>query len=190
MSDDHSIPPKRARFACAARRWFRKMGRICYSSHLVDVLPWVFETPNVNDLCIAVFQTFHPLIGVGADKFVGVRRIFAQISPNLPKKFLCAFCPYIFSHKEDEGLFLVWPPKKVLIVFFCKRWAPFFEVKQCWAPFFLDFQGFYPDFQRFCPNFQGFCPNFQQIKTFGGALVPPAVPPPTPLHPLRTFLLE
>jgi len=27
-------------------------------------------------------------------------------------------------------------------MFFCKRWAPFFEVKQPWASFFPDFQGF------------------------------------------------
>jgi len=32
-----------------------------------------------------------------------------------------------------------------------------------------------------CPNSFRFCPNFQQIKNFGGALAPPALPPPTPL---------
>jgi len=50
-------------------------------------------------------------IGVGARKFLGVRRIFARISPNLPEKLLWAFCPQFFSHKEHEDLFLVWPPK-------------------------------------------------------------------------------
>jgi len=56
-----------------------------------------------------------------------------------------------------------------------------------------DLQGFCPDFQRFCPNVQGFCPDFQQIKTFGGALAPPAPQPPTPLtvvlHEIRSFRL-
>jgi len=31
------------------------------------------------------------IIGAGAGKFGGVRRIFARISPNLPKRFLCNF---------------------------------------------------------------------------------------------------
>jgi len=32
--------------------------------------------------------------------------------------------------------------KEGLHVFFCKRWAPFFEIKQRWALFFLDFRDF------------------------------------------------
>jgi len=35
--------------------------------------------------------------------------------------------------------------KKGLHVFFCKRWAPFYEIKQDWEPFC-------PDAQRFCPD--------------------------------------
>jgi len=46
-------------------------------------------------------------------------------------------------------------------VFFCKRWASFFEIKQPWAPFV-----------------QGFSPDIRQIKTFGDVL---ATPLPTPL---------
>ena len=64
-------------------------------------------------------------------------------------------------------------------MFFCKLWAPFFEVKQRWTPFLPVLGGFYPDFQTFCQNFPGICPHFQQIKTFVGALATPA--PPTPL---------
>jgi len=52
-------------------------------------------------------------------------------------------------------------------MFFCKRWAPFFEIKQSWHQFF--------------PEFQRFFPEFGQIKTFGGALAPLVPPPPTPL---------
>jgi len=46
--------------------------------------------------------------------------------------------------------------------------------------------------RHFCPDFQGFCPDFQQIKTFGGALSPPASTSPTPLTslaPCRSYLL-
>ena len=41
-------------------------------------------------------------------------------------------------------------------------------------------QRFCPDFRRIFPVFMGFCPDFDQIKTFGGAVAPPA-PPPTPV---------
>ena len=39
----------------------------------------------------------------------------------------------------------------------------------------------------FCPNFHRFCPDFYQIKGFGGAVAPPALPPPTPVR-QRIFL--
>jgi len=42
-----------------------------------------------------------------------VRWNFALISANFLEKFLRAFCPQIFSHKEREDLFLVCPPKQV-----------------------------------------------------------------------------
>jgi len=101
----------------------------------------------------------------------GVRRIFVLISPNLPEKFLSAFYPQLFSHKEHEDLFVMSSPKKVLIVFFSKRRAQT-TLGAIFARIFkdLDFQWFYSDFQRFCPNFQGFCSSFRQFKTFGGAL--------------------
>jgi len=56
-----------------------------------------------------------------------------------------------------------------LHVFFCKRWAPLFQIKQGW-PAFLP--GFLPDFQRFCPDFQGFCPDFYTSKLLGVRLHP------------------
>jgi len=46
-------------------------------------------------------------IGVGASKYLGVGRIFARISPNLPEEFLCNFFLQIFSHKDHEDIFLV-----------------------------------------------------------------------------------
>jgi len=45
-------------------------------------------------------------------------------------------------------------------VFFCKRWAPFFKVKQRWAPFL-------PGLSVIFIGFLEILPRFQQIKTFG-----------------------
>jgi len=50
-------------------------------------------------------------VGVGAGKFLRVRRIFAQISPNLPERSLCNFRLQIFSHNDHEDLFLMGYPK-------------------------------------------------------------------------------
>ena len=64
--------------------------------------PWV----NITAMLAHLFVR-HYLQGVGTGKFLGLRRIFARISPNLPEKFLCDFCLQSFSHKDQEDLFLV-----------------------------------------------------------------------------------
>ena len=56
-------------------------------------------------------------------------------------------------------------------------WAPFFQIKACWAPFLLVYSGLRKSFQRFCPDLAGFSPN----QAFGGELAPHAPPPPTPV---------
>jgi len=125
------------------------------------------------------------ITGVGASKFLGVQRIFAQIFPNLPKKFLCNFFRPFFS---------VTFQKMVFTCFFANVGGEFFEVKQRWAALLPKFSGIFsrnlgilfgfsgilPKFSRICPNFRRFCPNFQQINFFGGALAPPAPPLPKP----------
>jgi len=84
-----------------------------------------------------------------------VPRIFDRIFPNLPEKMFVQLLPAIVLQQRSWRPFLVWPPKKGRRVFFCKPWAPFFEIRQRWVPFL--------------PGFSGILPNFQQIKTFGGA---------------------
>jgi len=51
-----------------------------------------------------------------------------------------------------------------------------------------DFQGICGGFQKFCQDFTGFCLDFHQIKTFGGALAPPAPLPPAPVNTGIIFL--
>jgi len=95
-------------------------------------------------------------------KIFGVRRIFFRISPNLPEKFFVQFCQQIFSHKDHEGLFLVWSPKKGLHVFFHKLWVWFLEVKQRWAPFI--------------PGFSGILLRFSANQHFWGCACTPCTP--------------
>ena len=68
-----------------------------------------------------------------------------------------------------------WPPKKSSSCHFGRH---FFQIKACWAPFLLIFSGSSWKFSEILP---GFYPDFYQIRTFGGALVPPAPPLPTPV---------
>ena len=52
-------------------------------------------------------------IGVGADKFLAVRKILARNSPNFPEKFSGNFwCEYFLPHRSCLG----WPPRKGLHV--------------------------------------------------------------------------
>jgi len=108
-------------------------------------------------------------IGVGAGKFLGVRRISARISPNFPEKCWAIFVR-ILSRVD-----CFWDDlQKKLLMSFCTRWAPFFS-NQEFQGFCEDFEGFHrfcPDFRRFFPDFQGFFPDFHQIKIFWGVLAP------------------
>ena len=89
-------------------------------------------------------------IGIGAGKFLGVRRIFARILPNLPEKK-----PWKATSKQ-----------KLFMLF----WAPFLLI---FSGACSDFQGFCEGFQRFCSYFHGFCPRiFTNSKLLGCALAP------------------
>jgi len=102
-------------------------------------------------------------IGVGARKFRGCEGFMPKFS-KLARKVLGDFSCKLFPSKMIK-IFFGMTSKKGVDVFFCKHWAPFYEVKQDWAPFF-------PDFQSFFPDFQGFCPDFHKIKTFRVRLHP------------------
>ena len=44
------------------------------------------------------------IIGLGAGTFLGLRRIFARISPNFPEKGFVQLFPTNFLHKDHYGL--------------------------------------------------------------------------------------
>jgi len=110
----------------------------------------------------------------------GVAKDFCPNFPKLAQKVVVHLLPTDFLQHRSRRLFIVWLPKKeVFNLFFCKRRAPCFEVKQCWAPVLprcsgicIDIQGYCPDFQRFCPNVQGFCPNLTNPNFCGCACIP------------------
>jgi len=92
-------------------------------------------------------------IGVGASNFLGIQKFISQNFIQLAQKVVVQLLPTVFGVTSKNGLNL----------FFCKRWAPFFEVKQRWAPFCPDFQGFCLDIWGFYVDFQGFYPNFPRM---------------------------
>jgi len=84
-------------------------------------------------------------IGVEASKILGMRRIFARISPNLPKKLLCDFCLQIFSHKDHElKTFFGVTFEKGFLWFSANVGRHCLEVKQHWAPSLLRFSVILP----------------------------------------------
>jgi len=74
-------------------------------------------------------------IGVGEGKFLGVRRVFVRILPNLKESSAC---------------------------YFGRRWAPFFVI---FLGVCSDFQGFCESFQRFSQDFHGFSVIFFNLKS-------------------------
>jgi len=107
------------------------------------------------------------IIGAGAGKFLGYEAFFSEFPQTCPKSFLCNF-----ANKFS--------PTKIMKVFF---WCDLQKkVFMCFSTNFgCDFLKSNNAGRHLYPDFQGFCSDFQQINTFGGALAPPAPPPPTPL---------
>jgi len=107
-------------------------------------------------------------IGVEEGKCFGVGKILAGILPNLPKKILGQF---LWEHFLKQTFFLDDLQKKVFMRF-CKRWAPFFQIKHRWAPFLSRFSGILQRFSQILRRFTQIFPDFQHMETFGGALAP------------------
>jgi len=103
----------------------------------------------------------------------------------MPEKFLCDYCLQIFPTAIMKTFFGV-TSTKGLHVLFCKRWAPFFEIKQRLASLLPGFSGILFRFLRILPGYLSILPRFLEIlprfltnQDFGGVLAPPAPPPPT-----------
>jgi len=86
---------------------------------------------------------------VGAGKFWGVRRIFARMSPNLPKKHFVWLLPTNVLQQRSWRPFLEWPRKKGFYVLFCKSWTPLFAR---FSGVLLGFSEILPKFWRIFPR--------------------------------------
>ena len=106
------------------------------------------------------------IIGVGVGKFLWCKE-FCPNFPKLARKVFCETFTYKFSSTRS------WTPlfgnlqKKVCMCFYVNLGCHFLKSNNVGRHFY--------------PDFQAFCQDFQQIRTFGGALVTPASPPPTQL---------
>jgi len=92
-----------------------------------------------NLLPISIAQPRFGVYGVGAGKFLGMRKIFARIFPYVPEKFLRDFSLQILSHIDHEDLFGVTSKQGSSCVFWFWRK----EFKR-WAPFLPEFSGILP----------------------------------------------
>jgi len=77
---------------------------------------------------------------------------FCPNFPKLARNVLGDFAYNFFSLKDHEDLFGM-ISKKGFRVFFCKRWAPFYEMKQSWTPFLPGFSKILRRFSRILPGF-------------------------------------
>jgi len=112
-------------------------------------------------LCMVVKSA--STIGVGAGKFLVVRRNFARILTTFPKK----------SNKSDR--------QKKEESSSCQFGRHFLQVKACWAPFLLKFSGslwrfseILPGFCGILPGFYGILPGFSPNQNFWGCGCTPA----------------
>jgi len=93
-------------------------------------------------LCGLINDSYYvtlPIHRCRSKQILGLRKMFARISPNLPEKFLCDFCLQIFSNKDHEDLFGVTSKKRFSCAFLQTLGAIFF--KESWAPFLLGVSG-------------------------------------------------
>ena len=79
--------------------------------------------------------------------FGGAKDFFPNI-PKLALKVYVRLLPTNFLPQRSWGRFLVRSRKKGSSFILCKRWAPFFEVKQSWAPFLPRYLGISSDFAQ------------------------------------------
>jgi len=144
----------------------------------------VFRNCSIRNLQQKTYLTFRATvfwyISVGAGKVLGVRRIFAQISPNLPEKLLGHFlCEYFLM----KTVFCFDLQTNVFMWF----WAPIFSNQSTFGSIFArifrefarifkglrSFSQILPKFLRILTGFSRFLPRFSpNLNCWGRACTP------------------
>jgi len=152
-----------------------------FHSAIISNERWIVQ--YLGPMCMSLESR---CIGVKAGKSLGVRKIFARISPNLPEKFSSNFlCEYFLPHSSwrlffgttsKKGLYVIlqvlsaifWNQTTLRMMFAC-MFRALAQIFRVFANIFIDFAYIFTAFAR---DFQEFCPDFRQIKTFGVRLQP------------------
>jgi len=106
---------------------------------------------NIYDVILWRHLCYRNCNSVGAGRFLGVRRIFAQILVNVPEKII---------HKKK------WPPKKALHVILSVIFAHIFKV-------LLRFSGILWMFSEILPRFPQILPKFSPNQNFWRCICTP-----------------
>jgi len=148
---------------CLCVRMEFVVGIISFSCELYSVSWSCFRTPGSGTILHAKWcfdshveccgSCMVSTIGVGAGKFLGVRKIFVRIFTNLPEK-IWATLPTNFFPQRSWRSFFGMTSKKVFMCFSANVGRHFMKSNKVG-------RHFCPDFQRFCPDFHGVCPDFQ-----------------------------
>jgi len=121
---------------------------------------------------------------------------------NFPKLVWKVFGQFFVWVSPSTQIIFGMTPKKRFLCDSPHVGRQFFKIKQRWAPFLSVFSSslarisgilqtcsyIFPRFSRILPRFSGILPRFLTNQYFGGALAPPATPPPTPLGDNKCFL--
>jgi len=116
------------------------------------------------------------IIGVGAIVCrCDCKNYFCPNFPKLARKVVVRLLPTNFLPQRSGRPVLVWP-QGPSFVFFCRRWAPTFEVKQRWTPFLHRCSGSLPRNLGILPKFSGILPGFSTKQIFWGWAFTPCTP--------------
>ena len=145
--------------------------------------PWDFLSLNLVRFGLGVSYIWTTLLITAhrcrSKQIFGGAKDFCLNFPKLARTVVVRLLPKNFLPQRLLRYFLEWTPKNGLNLFFCKLWAPFFEVKQRWSPFLSGLSGI-------LPRYSGILPKFLTNQNFWECA---CTPPPTPLLPSTPSLL-
>jgi len=113
------------------------------------------KTPTTVTWSQALRICCHIIIDEGAGKFLGARRNFPGIVPNLPEKYFKKSYLHKKSSRQSGAI--------------SRQFGRcYFQIKACWAPFWLRFTGSFVRLSDIFPGFYGILSGFSSNQNFWG----------------------